>query len=111
MLTEFGPVGHWEVRKTSWGAPIEPTSRDKASSYYSTNNIVIEEGRARPRHLRLRLGPEAGDDLHVVRHVPRLRGKAPHRGCQWRRPGPASGPPIAASRIETFRDQLSAKPR
>jgi hypothetical protein len=45
MLTEFGPVGHWEVRKTSWGAPIEPTSREKASSYFSTNNMVIEDGK------------------------------------------------------------------
>lgn len=45
MLTEFGPVGHWEVRKTLWGAPIEPTSREKASTYYSTNNMVIEDGK------------------------------------------------------------------
>ena len=26
VITEFGPPGPWEVRKTSWGAPVEPTS-------------------------------------------------------------------------------------
>lgn len=45
ILTEFGPVGHWEVRKTSWDAPIEPTSREKAASYFSTNQLVIEDGK------------------------------------------------------------------
>ncbi|WP_309400386.1 glycoside hydrolase family 2 TIM barrel-domain containing protein [Cerasicoccus maritimus] len=44
MLTEFGPSGHWEVGHTSWGAPIEPTSREKAASYFATQKRVIEEG-------------------------------------------------------------------
>jgi hypothetical protein len=44
MLTEFGPSGHWEVGTTSWGAPIEPTSQEKAASYYATQNRVIEDG-------------------------------------------------------------------
>lgn len=43
-LTEFGPLGHWEVGKTSWGAAIEPTSRDKAASYYATQTNVIKDG-------------------------------------------------------------------
>jgi hypothetical protein len=43
VLTEFGPSGHWEVAKTSWGAPIEPSSRDKAAKYYSTQQLVTEE--------------------------------------------------------------------
>ncbi|MFZ4773762.1 MAG: glycoside hydrolase family 2 TIM barrel-domain containing protein [Terrimicrobiaceae bacterium] len=44
-LTEFGPLGHWEVSKTSWGAPIEPSSRDKAGSYYATQTNVIADGK------------------------------------------------------------------
>lgn len=44
VLTEFGPLGHWEVAKTSWGAPVEPTSRDKAASYYATQTNVVKDG-------------------------------------------------------------------
>jgi hypothetical protein len=44
MLTEFGPVGHWEVSHTSWGAPVEPTSQEKAASYYVTHKRVVTEG-------------------------------------------------------------------
>jgi hypothetical protein len=33
MITEFGPVGTWEVAKTAWGAPPEPTSTQKAAQY------------------------------------------------------------------------------
>ena len=36
ILTEFGPAGTWEVGKTSWGAPLEPTSNEKAASYRKT---------------------------------------------------------------------------
>ena len=45
ILTEFGPVGQWEVQKTSWGAPIEPSSWDKARNYFSTQSLVKEEGK------------------------------------------------------------------
>src|SRR4051812_8698743 len=33
VITEFGPPGPWEVRKTPWGAPVEPSSTEKAHSY------------------------------------------------------------------------------
>lgn len=33
MITEWGPNGHWEVKRTPWGAPIEQTSAQKAESY------------------------------------------------------------------------------
>jgi hypothetical protein len=36
VLTEFGPNGFWESGKTSWGAPLEPTSTAKAASYRKT---------------------------------------------------------------------------
>ena len=43
VLTEFGTAGHWEVPKTKWGAPIEPSSRDKAAAYFSTQKTMTEE--------------------------------------------------------------------
>lgn len=35
IITEFGPPGFWEVGKTPWGAPLEPSSPQKAESYRS----------------------------------------------------------------------------
>lgn len=31
ILTELGALGHWDAPKTPWGAPVEPTSTEKAS--------------------------------------------------------------------------------
>ena len=47
MLTEFGPLGHWEVGKTSWNAPLEPTSREKARRYLDTHQTVMKDGAGR----------------------------------------------------------------
>lgn len=33
LITEFGPLGHWEIGKAEWGAPIEPPSSEKARMY------------------------------------------------------------------------------
>jgi hypothetical protein len=42
-ITEFGLPGPWEVEHTSWNAPIEPTSRKKAATYYITNQDIMED--------------------------------------------------------------------
>jgi hypothetical protein len=33
LITEWGTDGHWEVPKTDWGAPIEPTGTAKAAMF------------------------------------------------------------------------------
>ena len=42
MITEWGAVGHWEVFKTKWGAPVETTSSEKASNYAKSYVKAIE---------------------------------------------------------------------
>lgn len=40
MITEWGPNGHWEVAKTPWGAPIEPSSEAKFRSYQTRYALI-----------------------------------------------------------------------
>ncbi len=42
-ITEFGLPGPWEVEKTSWGAPIEPSSRQKAGTSFGLYNQIMED--------------------------------------------------------------------
>ena len=44
MITEFGPIGPWEVgEKADWGAPIEETSHEKAKRYLIAYNNTKNE--------------------------------------------------------------------
>lgn len=44
MITEWGPTGWWECRRTAWGAPIEQTSEQKRQVYEQRyrDHIVAE---------------------------------------------------------------------
>ncbi len=41
IVTEWGATGHWEVGKTSWGAPLENDSTTKADFYLKRHEAVI----------------------------------------------------------------------
>ena len=41
MVTEWGPLGHWEVGNTRWGAPIEMTSTEKAERILNTYEEIL----------------------------------------------------------------------
>ena len=41
FVTEWGAIGHWEVAQTSWGAPIEQNSSEKAANYLQSYEIAI----------------------------------------------------------------------
>lgn len=43
ILTEFGPPGAWETGETSWGAPFEPTSTEKAELYRANYQHAVAD--------------------------------------------------------------------
>ncbi|MBX7131746.1 MAG: hypothetical protein K1X67_03595 [Fimbriimonadaceae bacterium] len=43
ILTEFGPQGPWEVKKTRWDAPIEMSSTEKGEFYRNSYRIAVKE--------------------------------------------------------------------
>jgi hypothetical protein len=48
IVTEFGPPGHWQVARTSWGARLEGNSSEKADFCRAAYRHAVEE---RPRCL------------------------------------------------------------
>lgn len=42
LITEWGPLGYWEVGETRWGAPIEPNSTEKGRHYLDSYRNLIE---------------------------------------------------------------------
>ena len=46
VITEFGPVGSWEMPTTEWGAPYEQTSTQKSDFYRLayTKSVIEAEG-------------------------------------------------------------------
>jgi hypothetical protein len=47
MVTEWGPTGHWEGLQTSWKAPIEETSSEKAAVYKSRYEYSVERDKTK----------------------------------------------------------------
>ncbi len=45
MITEFGPLGHWEGPGTAWGAPIEMSSGEKADFIADNYQAAIHSRR------------------------------------------------------------------
>jgi hypothetical protein len=42
IISEWGPDGYWEVKKTSWKAPYEQTGREKYDCYQKKYKAAIE---------------------------------------------------------------------
>jgi hypothetical protein len=44
IISEWGPDGYWEVKKTSWKAPYEQTGREKYNCYEQKYKAAIDNG-------------------------------------------------------------------
>lgn len=66
FVTEWGAVGHWEVPKTSWGAPVEQNSSEKAANYLNSYQVAI-----------------ASDPEHVIGSYVFLWGQKQERTPTW----------------------------
>ncbi len=44
IISEWGPDGYWEVKKTKWGAPYEQTGREKYDCYNQKYKTAIDNG-------------------------------------------------------------------
>ena len=44
VISEWGPDGYWEVRKTTWGAPYEQTGLEKYLCYEKKYKTAIDNG-------------------------------------------------------------------
>jgi hypothetical protein len=42
MVTEWGTIGYWEMEKTTWGAPVELNSSEKANNYLFNYNSKLK---------------------------------------------------------------------
>lgn len=44
VISEWGPDGYWEVKRTTWGAPYEQTGREKYDCYKKKYKAAIDNG-------------------------------------------------------------------
>ncbi|MDP3645278.1 MAG: glycoside hydrolase family 2 TIM barrel-domain containing protein, partial [Bacteroidota bacterium] len=44
VISEWGPDGYWEVKRTKWGAPYEQTGREKYTCYEKKYQAAIDNG-------------------------------------------------------------------
>jgi hypothetical protein len=112
VMTEFGPNGFWESAKTSWGAPIEPTSTAKGDAYRRTY-----EGSVLPERGKLCLGSYAFLWGHKQEATPTWFGMLLDDGSRteavdvMRELWTGKSPPDRCPRIESLKlDQAEPQP-
>ena len=85
MVTEWGPIGHWEASQTAWGAPVEMDSTAKARRYLDGYRQLIKP--------QLANAPEGGQCLGSYVF---LWGQKQERTPTWYSLFSPSGKPTAA---------------